>query len=111
MRSDLTFSTLDFNRYYDIQDAGSSKVGNYGEVYKAKHKLLNRYFAVKVLKKTEQNLKYFDNELKILREIDHPNVAKFIEIFVSKDSIHLIMDYYAGSTFKEYLKDHKNLEE
>jgi len=56
-------------------------------------------------------LLYFENELKILRELDHPNVVKFIEIFVSKEKMFLIMDYYSGNTLKEYIKNLKNIDE
>lgn len=89
----------------------ASKVGNYGEVMEVRHKLLNKSYAVKILEKNHQNLLYFENELKILRELDHPNVVKFIEIFVSKEKMFLIMDYYSGNTLKEYIKNIKNIDE
>ena len=45
--------------------------------------LEQKKFAVKILEKNEENLRYFEKELKILKEIDHPNVIKFAEIYVS----------------------------
>lgn len=74
---------MDINEFYFFDEKVDKKSGNYGEVLRVKHKILNKDFAVKMLKKSPENLKYFDNELKIMWDLDHPNVSKFIEIFVA----------------------------
>ena len=75
---------MNIKKFYIFDEKIDAKIGNYGQVVEVKHNLLQKSFAAKVLKKNDQNLKYFDNELMILRELDHPNVVWFIEIFVSK---------------------------
>lgn len=46
-----------------------------------------------------------------MRELDHPNVVNFVEIFVSKSEIFLIMEYYSGKTFKELIKEKPEISE
>jgi serine/threonine protein kinase len=36
-------------------------------------------------------------ELEILRELDHPNVIKFFEVFHNDKQIHLVMEYCEGN--------------
>lgn len=99
-----SFSTMDIKEFYEFDEKGDGKKGNYGEVLKVKHKILKKDFAVKIIKKNAENTTYVDNEINIMKDLDHPNIVKFIEIFVCKENIYIVMDYYKGKTMKELTK-------
>lgn len=65
--------------------------------------MLNKSFAVKISRKTPKNKEYFEKEVLILRFLDHYNVAKFVETFVSDTHYFIVMDYYSGETLKEHV--------
>ena len=56
-------------------------------------------------------MKYFENELSIMRELDHPNVVKFVEIFVSSEKFYIVMEYLRGKNLREYVKEKGALSE
>lgn len=66
--------------------------------------LPQKKFAVKILTKNSDNMKYFENELSIMRELDHPNVVNFVEIFVSSQKFFILMEYLSGNNLREYVK-------
>ena len=43
------------------------------------------------------------NEINILKQIDHPNVVKFFEIYNSKDAFYLITEYCEGGELFKFL--------
>ena len=56
--------------------------GSYGEVYLSKKQNSNQLFATKKVNKAivdSEMQKYFENEIKILKELNHPNIVKFEE--------------------------------
>ena len=59
--------------------------GSYGIVYLVKNKQLNKYFAMKTIKKKQKNKKIentlLNNEIKILKSLDHPNILKITDFF------------------------------
>lgn len=65
----------------------------------------DKKFAVKILEKNEDNLKYFEKELKIAKELDHPNVVKFVEIYVSEKHFYFVMEFCKGENLRNYLKE------
>lgn len=57
--------------------------GQYGNVYRAQHKLTKDLYAVKVMnldkfKQTPKLSEFTNNEISILTKINHPNIIKFI---------------------------------
>ena len=54
--------------------------GSFGTVFLVKHKLLNNFFAMKVIKKVNKNEKddVIMNEINILRKMDHPNIHRIL---------------------------------
>ena len=89
-----SFSVVDINEKYEIlEELGR---GNYGRVCWARLKRSQKEFAVKILPKNKENLRYFENELSIMREIDHPNIVWFCEIYVSRKNYYIVMEYYKG---------------
>lgn len=110
-RRDTSYSIKDIADFYEIQQNDIGK-GNYGSVRLAKPKYFSKkIFAVKILPKNESNLKFFEKELKIMRELDHPNVISFGEIFVSHDNFYIVMEYCSGENLWEHIKKQKFLNE
>lgn len=56
-------------------------------------------------------MKYFENELSIMRELDHPNIIKFGEIFVNSQKFFIVMEYCGGKSLRDYVKQKQNLSE
>ena len=79
--------------------------GSFGTVYLVKHKVLHRYFAMKVIKKTskkkeeEENLM---NEINILKRLDHANILKITDFYSLKNEYEIITEYcQEGELFDE----------
>ena len=70
--------------------------GSFGIVYLVKHKQLNCYFAMKVIKKNNKNEKEEQtlmNEINILRKMDHPNIVKINDFYTTKTEYILVTEY------------------
>ena len=69
--------------------------GSFGTVYLVKHKLLNSSFAMKVIKKTNKSDKddIIMNEINILRKMDHPNIVKIHDFYVTQNEYILVTEY------------------
>ena len=79
--------------------------GSFGTVYLVKHLQLQRYFAMKVIKKKtkspteEESLM---NEINILRKLDHPNILKITDFYNLKNEYNIITEYcQEGELFDE----------
>ena len=51
------------------------------------------------------------NEIKIMRNLDHPNITPLIEIFETEKSIYLVLDLYKGKSLEQYLDEKGKLDE
>lgn len=45
-----------------------------------------------------------------MKRLDHPNICKFLEAYMDKDNIYVVMEYCAGGTLKELIYSHNNSE-
>ena len=87
--------------------------GAFGNVYLGKDKTTKEYYAVKLIsKKSLKNselLEYFNNEVSVLKKIDHPNIIKFKGLFENKDYYYLLTEYCNGGTLCRAMRSyHKN---
>lgn len=84
--------------------------GSFGEVYLTKKSGTNNYFATKKVAKNlvmQQKIKrYFNNEIFILKNIDHPNVIKLYEIKQTINNFYLVFDYCNGGGLSNCLEAH-----
>ena len=83
--------------------------GTFGTVYLVKHKELARYFAMKVIKKTNYNKeeeKEFMNEIEILRKLDHPNIIKITDFYSKDTEYNIITEYCQEGELYDEIKDH-----
>ena len=84
--------------------------GAFGEVYLTSKQGEQEKFATKKIdKKFAQNpkaKKYIDNEIQILREIDHENVIKLYEVKETSSYYYLVMELCNGGGLSDCLESH-----
>lgn len=102
---DLTFATGNIKDIYEFIDVLGE--GQFGVVYLARLRCNNdKLFAVKALKKTPQNESFFQKEVSILRDLDHPFIIRLLEVFISSEYLFMVMDYCRGGSLHKYLDKH-----
>jgi serine/threonine protein kinase len=96
----------DYLKYEIIDKVGS---GGFGNVYRVRGSDGNTY-AMKVLKDLNKaNKDRFDREIKILAQLDHPNIVKIIEWNLGGDppdfSPWYTMEYMRGGSLKKHMDE------
>lgn len=86
--------------------------GSFGEVFLTIRKNSNQLFATKKVKKSlvlqEKIKRYFNNEIFILKNIEHSNIIKLYEIKQTVNNFYLVFDFCNGGTLSDCLKNHMN---
>ena len=99
-------NTRDLTEEYEIE--GQLGEGGYGKVYLVRHKRMNLLRAMKVIsidsKTSEERT---DEEIELLKKLDHPNIIKLFEYFIDEDNYYLITEYCNGGDLFD-LKKKKN---
>lgn len=90
--------------------------GGMGSVYKARHVLLDKYVAVKILQPRfltdPSNLERFKHEAKAVSSLMHSNIVSVIDYGVSdQEAPFLVMDYLEGVTLAELIRRENYIEE
>ena len=87
--------------------------GSYGEVYLSKKNGKNQYFATKKIERTVADRstfkKYFQNELNLLSQFNHPNIVKYEGIKATKQHYYIIMEYINGGVLSDCLKNYMKI--
>ncbi|OMJ89724.1 hypothetical protein SteCoe_8089 [Stentor coeruleus] len=91
-------NTGQINEKYEIKEQLGE--GAYGSVRKATHRLTREDRAVKILSKknlkTPEELNILENEVAILRSVDHPNILKVYETYQDKFSYFIVTELCSG---------------
>jgi len=81
--------------------------GSFAEVRLATRISDEKLVAIKSFPNSSQNAqqtnKVVQNEIRVLKSIDHPNIVKLLDIVVSKDYIHIVLEYCDGLNLYEYM--------
>jgi serine/threonine-protein kinase len=106
--ADPLVGTLFAERYEIVERIGK---GGMGIVYKAHHKLMDQYFAIKVLykqySKDQPSIARFQLEAKTLAALRHPNILTVNDFGISPDNQpFLIMEYLDGTPLSDFLEEH-----
>ncbi len=82
--------------------------GNYGEVFRALERPLDREVALKLLKKPATNLddNQIVHEARLLARINHPNVVQVFGVAVYEQRVGLWMPLIRGTTLAQQLAQH-----
>ena len=82
--------------------------GRFGKVRLAIHKLTNEKVAIKVIDKNQIKLKEqrqrIDNEISILKELNHYNIAKLYSSIENEERIYLIQEFIKGDDLNYFIK-------
>ena len=80
--------------------------GSFGEVWLVKHRLIGKEYALKIIEKGPySNIQQIDNEINILKKLDHPCILKIIEFHSTSSKYYLVTDYCPeGELFNEIKK-------
>lgn len=94
------------NRYEIISRIGS---GGMADVYKAKDHKLNRYVAVKVMKKEFRDDKVFISKFRVEAQsaagLAHANIVNIYDVGEEAGIYYIVMELVEGITLKEYIKN------
>ena len=87
--------------------------GSYGEVYLTTKKNVKELYATKKVEKQkimgEKLRQYFMNEIEILKNLNHQNIMKLIDVKTTHNHIFLITEYCNGGTLSENLSSYQKL--
>ena len=82
--------------------------GSFGEVYLSKIKGKNQYFATKRIERKNAESsgfkKYIENEIDLIRHLNHPNILKLEGVKISQNHYYIIMEYINGGELSACLK-------
>jgi len=88
--------------------------GQFGEVYKGFNKLNGQDIAVKVVKRDllkGKFLELLENEIKVLKSCNNPNIIKLYDMKKTANNFYLILEYCNEGDMGEYLKQKKYITE
>ena len=87
--------------------------GSFGEVYLTQKENSPVILATKILDKKQTDRpsvkKYFDNEISIMKELNHPNIVRFYDMIPSYSHYYVVMEYCNGGSLSSCLKKYKKL--
>jgi len=87
----------EFHEFYNLNSSVSLGSGMNGEVRIVTHKITGIKFAMKTLTKSDIiNLDDLRNEIRIMAELDHPNIIRIEEYFETASHVYIIMELCTG---------------
>lgn len=82
--------------------------GGMGSVYKARHKLLQKDFAIKLLHvhmmKDVESVKRFYHEGKTLSRLQHPNIMSMTDFGLFRGQPYIVMEFLSGTSLDKLLE-------
>jgi serine/threonine-protein kinase len=112
LQQDSLIGTVLDNSYEVISIIGH---GGMGVVYKARHTLMDRVVAIKMLKSTlisdSMSVKRFQQEVKASARIDHPHAITVYNFGISPEGLpYIVMDFLQGNSLAEVIKAEGHVE-
>ena len=102
----ISKNNLKVTDVYKIEDELGE--GGYGKVFLVRHKKMNQLRAMKIISVNSKNKdEKTDEEIELLKKLDHPNIVKLFEYFSDEDKYYLITEYCKGGALSEIIKNHK----
>jgi serine/threonine protein kinase/WD40 repeat protein len=93
----------DFGEFELVEKIGS---GGMGSIYKARKKNLDRFVAIKILRRDPGEAARFRMEAEAAAALAHPNIVSIYEVGITDGSPWLCMQYIEGCNLKQYIDRH-----
>ncbi|KAL4521907.1 hypothetical protein Ndes2437B_g07672 [Nannochloris sp. 'desiccata'] len=87
-------------KYQKLKDLNS---GTFGFVQLALDKTTGRQVAIKFIERGDKVTKYVEREILNHRQLVHPHIVQFKEVFLTKKYLGITMEYAAGGDMFEYV--------
>ena len=100
------FKSDPFIYYSIIKTLGE---GTYAKVYLVKQKSTEAIRAMKEIQRNQEEdvEDLIINEINILMKLDHPNIVKIFEFYVSKSTYYLITEYCSEGSLYDFINNNK----
>eukprot|EP01022_Parablepharisma_sp_SALTPOND_P019739 TRINITY_DN3411_c0_g1_i1.p1 TRINITY_DN3411_c0_g1~~TRINITY_DN3411_c0_g1_i1.p1 ORF type:complete len:545 (-),score=58.97 TRINITY_DN3411_c0_g1_i1:101-1735(-) len=86
--------------------------GSFGEVCKVKDRITGKTCVMKTILKSKcQKSELVNDEIEILKQLDHPHIARFYEYYQDELYYYLIMEYCPGGDLLSFLTKYKSIRE
>jgi calcium-dependent protein kinase len=96
----------DIQKVFDMRSAKPVGAGSFGQVRLATHWKTGVIRAVKTVKKCgPDTTKMMQNEVDVLKSVDHPHIIRLFETFEDKWRIHLVMEVCSGGELFDRIID------
>jgi serine/threonine protein kinase len=84
--------------------------GSFGNVYLTTKQGTSTKYATKVIDKAKNQylIEYINNEISILKDVNHPNIIKFIEKHEDSNNIYIVEEFDNGVDLFQALKRYQN---
>ncbi|RUL88201.1 serine/threonine-protein kinase [Tautonia sociabilis] len=96
---------LIIGRYIILEKLGS---GSMGRVYMAKHRMMGRVSALKIIapeiSNNERVVARFQREMRMVGKLDHPNVVRAFDADKDRGILYIAMEYVRGDSLGQRLK-------
>ena len=87
--------------------------GSFGYVAKAKSRLNHKIYAIKQLNfsssQKKKEIDFVENEVAILKNLDHPLITKYYKSFKEGDCLYIVMEFMDNGDLGKLIKGHKTL--
>ena len=89
--------------------------GSFATVWRAEHKLAKLPVAIKVIANsslsTEDSQTRFVREVNLIKQMDHPFIAKLFEVIKTEEYTYLVMEFAENGSILTYVNSHGRLPE
>lgn len=99
-------------RYYDVGEHLGQ--GAFATVAKGLCKRTGDAVAIKIIDKTacsDEDFKYLQREIDITQRLHHPNVVRTVDLFESRATVFIVLEYVGGGTLQSFRESHRSLGE
>ncbi|CAK85189.1 unnamed protein product (macronuclear) [Paramecium tetraurelia] len=80
--------------------------GTFGQISLQQNYITGKLFAIKTLNNTNKSMSYLiENEIKILRTLNHPNILSFQEVFLTNLTYSIITEFVEGKNLKTQITE------
>eukprot|EP01105_Mastigella_eilhardi_P024963 TRINITY_DN6639_c0_g1_i3.p1 TRINITY_DN6639_c0_g1~~TRINITY_DN6639_c0_g1_i3.p1 ORF type:complete len:347 (-),score=86.35 TRINITY_DN6639_c0_g1_i3:693-1733(-) len=77
--------------------------GAAGEIFLASHNVTKRNVAIKRMTLTPQNMRLVTTEIAIMKSSHHPHIVEYIDSYLVKDRLWVVMEFMSGGCLTEIL--------